>query len=76
MDQKDIFDAGYRAYEDGNAERDFNPGSVTWTEGDGPLAATWRAGWRRAREDSVLLRYGAKRARRGQPNRPTGDLRA
>ncbi|MEI6558731.1 MAG: hypothetical protein WCO00_10015 [Rhodospirillaceae bacterium] len=57
MDQKSIFDAGYRSYEDGNREGDFAAASATWPD-KAQCAATWRAGWQRGREDSVLPRYG------------------
>ncbi len=52
MDQKTAFDAGYRAYEDGSRAND--TGAAWNTEPQ--LAAVWRAGWYRGREDSVMMR--------------------
>ncbi len=53
MDRKAVFDAGYNSYEDGNGELDF---ASRPSADDKGFAAMWRAGWQRAREDSVLPR--------------------
>ncbi|MBI1206857.1 MAG: hypothetical protein GC191_06160 [Azospirillum sp.] len=72
MDQKTVFDAGYRSYEDGNRERDFDAGVVAWTD-KAQFAALWCDGWQRAKQDSVLLRYHAKRPSRVRPRLERAD---
>jgi hypothetical protein len=53
LDQKAVFDAGYKSYEDGTVSCDFGLASET-SAGDAGFATMWRYGWCRAQEDSCL----------------------